>query len=252
MKVSDKLDEIQARGTLLVGVTETSPPFSFRDGEKGVVGYDVDLAAAVAEHMRLRMEKVVILNRERISALQTDKVDLVATGMTRSPERAREINFSLAYLVSPHQVLVRNDSGLGHYGDLAGRRLALVRSASVVEELMRDLPTLKIVFFDHYQAAFDALSRKEVDAFFADGLLVLTYAHRSGSPQDYSLLPGYEDGRTAGFRHQEGRAAADGAGGHDPARARATPDAPRKSSTPGSRRCHANSSSTRPKGLYSG
>ena len=43
---ADKLDAIKARGKLLVGVTESSPPFSYRDDGKGIVGYDVDLAGA--------------------------------------------------------------------------------------------------------------------------------------------------------------------------------------------------------------
>ena len=42
---ADTLDDIKARGKLLIGVTESSPPFSFRDGSNGIVGYDVDLAA---------------------------------------------------------------------------------------------------------------------------------------------------------------------------------------------------------------
>ena len=33
---ADKLDDIAARGALLVGVTETSPPFSYRDPAKGL------------------------------------------------------------------------------------------------------------------------------------------------------------------------------------------------------------------------
>lgn len=202
-----RLDEIKARGSLRVGVTETSPPFSFRDGDRGIAGYDVDLAGDVARRLGVEMTKVVILNKERISALKDDKVDIVATGMTRSAAREREIDFSIDYLVSPHRVLARKDGKLEHFDDLAGNRLALVHSASVVDELMGLLPTLKIEFFDHYQAAFDALQARQVDGFFADGLLLETYAHKSGAPQDYLLLPGFTDGRTAGFGLKKGEAA---------------------------------------------
>jgi ABC-type amino acid transport substrate-binding protein len=33
---ADKLDDIKTRGTLLIGATESSPPFSFRDANKGI------------------------------------------------------------------------------------------------------------------------------------------------------------------------------------------------------------------------
>lgn len=205
-----RLDEVKARGTLRVGVTETSPPFSFRNEQGQIVGYDVDLASAVARRLGVDVTQVVILNKERLSALKDDRVDIVATGMTRSPGRAKEIDFSIDYLVSPHRVLARRDGRLREFKDLAGNKLALVHSASVVDELMHEIPTLQIVYFDHYQAAFDGLRDRLVDGFFADGLLLETYAHKSGSPQDYVLLPGFTDGRTAGFGLKKGEPAFSG------------------------------------------
>ena len=197
--MADKLDDVKARGKLAVGVAEGSPPFSFRDGDKGVVGYDVDLAAAVAKRLGVGLAKVAIINAERIPSLRDDKVDLVAMGMTRSAGRAREIDFSVAYFVSPHKVLVRRDSGLTGIGELAGRTLALVRSASVDKDLIAAVPTLRIVYYDDYRAAFTALAAREVDSFLADELLLLSFTQKSGAPDDFALLAGYALPRTAGF-----------------------------------------------------
>ena len=196
---ADKLDDIKARGKLIVGVTESSPPFSFRDGDRGVVGYDVDLAAQVARRLGVETSKVSIINAERIPSLRDDKVDLVAAGMTRSAGRARDIDFSIATLVSPHKILVRRDSGITKVTQLAGRTLALVRSASVDKDLKEAVPTLQIVFLDDYQAAFTALKEKRVDSFLADELLLLRFAANSGAPQDFALIEGYDLPRTAGF-----------------------------------------------------
>src|SRR5437016_3886928 len=137
---ADRLDEVKTRGRLIVGVTESSPPFSFRDGERGIVGYDVDLASEVAKRLGGGMEKIPIINAERIPSLQQDRVDLVATGMTRAENRKRDIAFSLAYLDSPHKVLVRKDAGITNVKQMAGRKLALVRSASVDAELKAEVP----------------------------------------------------------------------------------------------------------------
>jgi polar amino acid transport system substrate-binding protein len=196
---ADKLDDIKARGRLLVGVTETSPPFSFLESGKGIVGYDVDLAERVAAALGVAADKVPIINPERITALQQDRVDLVAVGMTRSKNRAKEIDFSYAYLDSPHAVLVRKDSGLDHIGQLAGRKLALVKSASVDAALKAAVPTMQIVLFNDYDAAFTALENKNVDAFLADQMLLLWFAKQTGRLEDFALLPDYELPRTAGF-----------------------------------------------------
>ena len=196
---ADKLDDIKARGRLLVGVTQSSPPFSYRDGENGVVGYDVDLAAAVAKRLGVPMEKISIINAERIPSLQQDRVDLVATGMTRAENRKRDIAFSLAYLDSPHKVMVRKDAGITTVAQMGGRKLALVRSASVDAELKAAVPTLQIVLLDDYRACFEALRDKRVDGFLADELLLLRFAAQSEAPQDFGLIEGYDLPRTAGF-----------------------------------------------------
>jgi polar amino acid transport system substrate-binding protein len=196
---ADKLSDIKARGRLLVGVTETSPPFSFRDGTNGIVGYDVDLAERVAKSLGVTAEKIPIINAERISALQQDRVDLVAVGMTRSTGRAKDIDFSYAYLDSPHMVLVRKDSGIDRVTQLAGKTLALVRSASVDAELKAAVPTMQIVLFDDYDGAFKALAGKQVDGFLADKMLLLWYAQKSGHAADFTLMGDYQLPRTAGF-----------------------------------------------------
>ena len=49
---ADKLDDVKARGKLVVGVSDTTPPFSFkRPGENEHAGYDIDLARAVAKRL---------------------------------------------------------------------------------------------------------------------------------------------------------------------------------------------------------
>jgi polar amino acid transport system substrate-binding protein len=196
---AEKLDDVKTRGKLLVGVGEASPPFSFRDGGNGIVGYDVDLAGRVAKRLGVGVEKVPIINAERIPSLQQDRVDLVAMGMTRTKKRGRDIDFSYAYLLSPHKILVRKDSGITAVGQLAGRKLALVKTASVDAALKEAVPTLQIVFVDNYDAAFAALKDRRVDGFLADELLLLSYAQKSEAPQDFGLLAGYELPRTAGF-----------------------------------------------------
>lgn len=196
---ADKLDDIKARGRLLVGATETSPPFSFRDGDKGVVGYDIDLASRVAQALGVGVETIPIINAERIPALQQDRADLIAAGMTRSTGRAKDIDFSYAYLDSPHEVLVRRAGDVADIAQLAGRKLALVKSASVDAELKAAVPTMELAFFDDYHAAFTELADGRVDGFLADKMLLLWLAQNSGHAADFTLMKGYDLPRTAGF-----------------------------------------------------
>jgi polar amino acid transport system substrate-binding protein len=198
LALADKLDDVKARGRLLIGTSDTSPPFSSRENGK-VVGYDVDLAARVAQRLALPMETISIVNADRIPALQQDRVDLVASGITRAENRKKDVGFSLAYLVSPHKVLIRRDGGIATVGQMAGRKLALVKTASVDAELKAAVPTLQIVFFEDYAACFKALRDRQVDGFLADEVLLASFAQKGGAPQDFTFIPDYELPRTAGF-----------------------------------------------------
>ena len=83
--------------------------------------------------------------------------------------------------------------------ELAGRKLALVKSASVDAELKAAVPTLNITLFDDYGAAFAALADGRVDGFLADKMLLLWFAQKSGSAADFALIDKYTLPRTAGF-----------------------------------------------------
>src|SRR3954468_7938670 len=195
---ADKLDDIKARGKLLIGNSETSPPFSSRENGK-VIGYDVDLAGQVAKRLGVGMAFVPVINSERIPALQQDRIDLAASGMTRADNRRHLIGFSLAYLVSPHTVIIRKDSGIKTVKQMAEKKLALVKGASVDAELQAAVPTLQIVHYDTYALCFDALRDKQVAGFLADEVLLWAYAQKSGALQDYMMIPDYDLPRTAGF-----------------------------------------------------
>src|SRR5215510_15167088 len=180
---ADKLDDIKARGKLLIGNSETSPPFSSRENGK-VIGYDVDLAAQVAKRLGVGMEFVPVINSERIPALQQDRIDLAASGMTRADNRRHLIGFSFAYLVSPHTVIIRKDSGIKAVKQMAEKKLALVRGASVDAELKAAVPTMEIVHYDTYALCFDALRDRKVA-----GFLTCRAPPASGSRRTSRALP---------------------------------------------------------------
>src|SRR5262245_5687315 len=79
---ADRLDEVKARGKVIVGVSDTTPPFSFKepDGAR-IVGYDLDLVHAVAKRLGVAVETVAVSSAERIPLLQQGKLDFVATSM---------------------------------------------------------------------------------------------------------------------------------------------------------------------------
>ncbi|HEY1309961.1 MAG TPA: transporter substrate-binding domain-containing protein, partial [Pseudolabrys sp.] len=110
---ADRLDDVKARGKLIVGVSDTTPPFSFKKpGENTILGYDIDIVRAVAKRIGVEVETVSLSSGERIPMLKEGKLDFVATSMTRTAARLREVDFSYIYFVTPHAVIVKKASNI--------------------------------------------------------------------------------------------------------------------------------------------
>jgi Na+/H+-dicarboxylate symporter/ABC-type amino acid transport substrate-binding protein len=92
------LERIRERGAVRVGYVEDALPFSFFNGDGELVGYDVELAHALAADLGVRLELVPIA-RERIDeVLKGRSVDIVMAGVAVTAERMAETSFSASYL----------------------------------------------------------------------------------------------------------------------------------------------------------
>jgi polar amino acid transport system substrate-binding protein len=197
---ADKLDDVKARGKLVVGVSDTTPPFSFRKvPESTITGYDIDLVKGVARRMGVALEMVPVSSAERIPLLQQDKLDFVATSMTRTRERLRDIDFSHIYFVTPHAVIVRKESGITSVRQLAGRKASSASTSTAGGNLKDVVADVSIVYVRDYALAFAALKAGEVDAFTTDETVLRAIVRQDGHPDDYVFLPDFTKSRDVGF-----------------------------------------------------
>jgi polar amino acid transport system substrate-binding protein len=197
---ADKLDDVKARGKLVVGVSDTTPPFSFRKlPENTITGYDIDLVKGVARRMGVSLEMVPVSSAERIPLLQQDKLDFVATSMTRTRERLRDIDFSHIYFVTPHAVIVRKESGITSVRQLAGRKASSASTSTAGGNLKDVVADVSIVYVRDYALAFAALKAGEVDAFTTDETVLRAIVRQDRHPDDYVFLPDFTKSRDVGF-----------------------------------------------------
>src|SRR6476619_7207949 len=197
---AERLDEVKARGKIIVGVSDTTPPFSFkRPGENEHVGYDIDLVRAVAKRLGVGVETVSLSSAERIPMLQQGKLDLVATSMTRTPERLREVDFSVIYFVTPHAVIVRKSSGITSVHQLAGKKASSASTSTAGSNLKEVVSNVDLVYVRDYALAFGLLKDGMVDAFPTDETVLRAIVQQDGHPDDYVFLPDFTKSRNVGF-----------------------------------------------------
>ena len=93
-------DRVQQEGSVRIGVRNDNPPLSFLDESGEWVGFDVDLAHAMAEQMGVEAELVVVDGTTRISFLQEGQVDMSIASMNHTRSRDDAIDFSITYFLS--------------------------------------------------------------------------------------------------------------------------------------------------------
>jgi polar amino acid transport system substrate-binding protein len=195
---ADRLDDVKARGKLIVGVSDTTPPFTFK--KDGVhVGYDIDIVKAVAKRLGVAIELVSVSSAERIPMLKDGKLDFVATSMTRTPERLKDVDFSAIYFVTPHAVIVKKSSGINSVQQLAGRKAASASTSTAGGNLKEVVPGVEIVYVRDYAVSFAMLKDGQVDAFPTDESVLRAIVQQDGQPNDYVFLPDFSKSRNVGF-----------------------------------------------------
>ena len=98
-------------GVLKLGTAAVTEPFSFVDGSRNVVGFDIELARYVARKLGKKLEVVNMDFGGLIPALISGKVDMIATCITITDERAKSVLFSEPYYTGGIAALVRTPKG---------------------------------------------------------------------------------------------------------------------------------------------
>ena len=96
----------------LILVTEAGfAPYEYYENGK-IVGVDIDIANEIANYIGKELVVKDIAFDSIINELNSGKADFAAAGMSITPERLQEVDFSIEYITSNQVVMVRKDSNI--------------------------------------------------------------------------------------------------------------------------------------------
>ena len=107
-----------AADTLTMGTNASFPPYEYYEDGK-VVGIDAEIAAAIAEKLGMDLEIADMDFKAIIPAVTEGKIDFGMAGMTVTEERLQSVNFSDTYAIGIQAIIVKEDSEITSYEDLA-------------------------------------------------------------------------------------------------------------------------------------
>ncbi|GAA5532269.1 transporter substrate-binding domain-containing protein [Deinococcus metallilatus] len=160
-------------GVLKIAMEGTYPPFTFKDAQGQLTGFDVDIARAVAAKLGLRPEFVLTEWSGILAGLQANKYDVIVNQVGITPERQKSIGFSQPYAYSRPQIIVRKSGNFSPktLADLKGKRVG-VGLGSNFEKQLRDAGGINVVTYPGAPEYLADLAAGRLDAAYNDRLLV--------------------------------------------------------------------------------
>lgn len=172
---TSKLDQVLARGKLIVGTGSTNAPWHFKGADNKLQGFDIDIAKIVAKALFDDPEKVEFVNQSsdaRIPNITTDKVDLTCQFLTVTGGRAQQVAFTIPYYREGVALMVKANSPRGNYDALkaAGASVTVAVLQNVYAEAMVHdaLPKAKVAQYESPDLMYQALNSGRADAAATD------------------------------------------------------------------------------------
>ena len=151
------------------GFDAAYPPFSFVDKKGNPDGFDVDCINRIAKEMGFKVKHQPTDWAAIVPSLKAKKIDLIASGMSITPERQAQVNFCEPYWEVRQLLVVKKDSPLTVEAALKpGRKIGLLRGSAeskwITENLLKKGYKFQLLQYDTTELAIEEVSNGRADA----------------------------------------------------------------------------------------
>lgn len=130
--------QAMAAEKIVNGIDANFPPFAFVDKTGKASGFDVEVMDLVAKEMGVEVSHQPIEWDGIITSLLTKKIDIIASGMSITAERAKKVNFSIPYWVIKQVMVTKKGSPLTIEEILKGNKTVGVQQGTSEAKWLKD------------------------------------------------------------------------------------------------------------------
>jgi len=156
---------------LRVGVEGAYPPFSWKEADGTLKGFDIEIAEAVCNQLG---RKCVLIEQDwdgMIPALLARKFDTIIASMSITEERKKRVDFTSKYYNTPAKFVAKKGSGLQiSKAGLKGKRIGLQRGTTHQCFMEKMYPEAELVLYGTQEEVFQDLAIGRIDAQFSDSI----------------------------------------------------------------------------------
>ena len=159
-------------GKLIMATEAGFAPYEYTEDGSTVIGVDVDIANEIAKAMGKELEIQNMDFDSALLAVQQGKVDFTAAGISVTPERQEEMDFSIEYTTSKQVVVVKKDAGrVASVDDLTADTVIGVQTGTVADFYCQDnLGSKDLKQYSKFMEAAMDLKNDRIDCIIMDSL----------------------------------------------------------------------------------
>ncbi|MDD6180858.1 MAG: basic amino acid ABC transporter substrate-binding protein [Desulfovibrionaceae bacterium] len=195
-----------AADKIIVASDPTWPPMEFLDDQKNVIGYDPDMITAVAKEAGMEAEVRNIAWDGIFAGVAAGNYDVVASGVTITPEREKAFDFSKPYYEVRQIVVVRKGVACKSFDDLKGKSIGGQIGTTGIFVAQKDAASSQIKEYEDVGLAMQDLINNRIDAVICDSPVALYYANKKqGFTEKLSIAFKTEASESFAFVVKKGR-----------------------------------------------
>lgn|SRR5574344_891076 len=172
----------------LVLVTEAGfAPYEYYDNGE-ITGIDIEIGKQIAKSMNKELVVKDVSFDSIVNELNSGKADFAAAGFSITPERAKEVDFSIEYVVSNQVIVVPNNSIIKSGKDLDGKKIAVQLGSTADFYMQKHYKNVNLLEQKKYLSMMEDLKAGKVDAIIMDEIPAKTLINGNSS---LKMVDGY-------------------------------------------------------------
>ena len=189
-----------------VACNPTWPPMELLDDNKQIVGFDVDMVHAICKEVGMEAEFRNVAWDGIFAGVAAGSYDLVASGVTITPERQKAFLFTEPYYNVSQIVVMQNGQSASGFEDLKGKKVGGQIGTTGVFVAQKCGVDFTLREYDDVGLAMQDLTNGRIDAVICDSPVALYYANKKEGFSDVLTVAfRTEANESLGFVAQKGR-----------------------------------------------
>ncbi len=170
----DQYDVIKKRGEIRVGLSADYAPYEFEqtvNGKSRYVGIDIELAKKVAKDLGVDLKIVDMSFDSLLGSLKTGKIDIIISGMSPTPERRKEVDFTEQYMQVTQRMIVqkKNQDKLKTVEDFSGKSIGVQKQTTQEALAQKEIPDANLSSLTRVPEIIMSLNSGKVDGIILEG-----------------------------------------------------------------------------------